>query len=413
MTGAAEGAAARGNAAPAIVRRRKLRVLGTGITLLEPIRRRAEADLGFDISFEVHNFINCQRRAALNPADYDIYDQCFHNLDIVWFWGSLQPVDTHRISDWGLLSGLTREGGINRYASRGHGDQPVKKLYVQPGEALGPEPERFISMLPTVHNFDSFGYDARLFGDTGMRRESWSWLLDPRAKGKVAVVDEPGIGIFDVALAAEALGAVTFEDIGNMTVPEIDALMAFLHQRRQQGFFRDVWRDGDEAAYLVRSGQVAAQSMWSPVYGALGEASQHFIEANPIEGWRAWHGGMSLSRHLSGAALDMGYEYMNWWLSGWPGAVVARQGYYMSVIDRVRESLSPAEWAYWYEGLPAEADLPGPFGNIVARAGARRTGGSYWERATRIAVWNTAMDEHNYAARAWERFVEQVRKERA
>lgn len=407
------GAAARGNAAPAIISRRKLRVLGTGITLLEQIRRRAEADLGFEISFEVHNFINCQRRAALNPADYDIYDQCFHNLDIVWFWGSLQPIDTQRIQDWGLLSGLTREGGINRYASRGHGDQPVKKLYVQPGEALGPEPARYISMLPTVHNFDSFGYDARLFGGAGMNRESWSWLLDPRARGGVALVDEPAIGIFDVALAAEASGAVKFADIGNMTVQEIDNLMAFLNQRRQQGFFRAVWRDGEEAAKLVRSGQVSAQSMWSPVYGDLGEASQYFVEANPIEGWRAWHGGMSLSRHLSGAALDMGYEYMNWWLSGWPGAVVARQGYYMSVLDRVREALSPAEWAYWYEGMPAQTDLPGPYGNVVAKVGARRAGGSYWERASRIAVWNTAMDEHNYAARAWERFVGQVRGERA
>lgn len=405
MNGKAPG----GMAAPAIAARRRLRVLGTDITLLEPIRRQAEADLGFEISFESHNFINCQRRAALAPGDYDIYDQCFHNLDIVWFWGSLQPIDTARIADWDLLSGLTREGGINRYASRGHGDQPVRKLYVQPGEGLGAAPSRYISMLPTVHNFDSFGYDARDFGSTDLRRESWSWLLDSRAKGRIAVVDEPAIGIFDVALAAEAAGEVKFANIGNMTVPEIDALMAFLNRRRQQGFFRAIWRDGEEAARLVRSGQVSAQSMWSPVYGDLGEASQHFVEANPIEGWRAWHGGMSLSRHLSGAALDMGYEYLNWWLSGWPGAVVARQGYYMSVIDRVREALTPAEWSYWYEGLPAETDLPGPYGNIVAKAGARRAGGSYWERAGRIAVWNTAMDEHNYASRAWERFVQQVR----
>lgn len=397
--------------APAIVSRRRLRVLGTGITLLEPIRRQAEADLGFDISFEVHNFINCQRRAALAPADYDIYDQCFHNLDIVWFWGSLQPIDTQRITDWDLLSGLTREGGINRYASRGHGDQPVRKLYVQPGEALGPQPSRHISMLPTVHNFDSFGYDVRDFGSSDTQRESWSWLLDRRAKGRIAVVDEPAIGIFDVALAAEAAGEVKFADIGNMTVPEIDTLMAVLDSRRQQGFFRAIWRDGDEAASLIRSGQVSAQSMWSPVYGQLGAASQHFIEANPVEGWRAWHGGMSLSRQLSGSGLDMGYEYMNWWLSGWPGAVVARQGYYMSVIDRVREALSPAEWSYWYEGRSAETDLPGPYGDIVAKAGTRRAGGSYWDRAGRIAVWNTAMDEHNYASRAWERFVQHVRGE--
>jgi putative spermidine/putrescine transport system substrate-binding protein len=149
--------------------------------------------------------------------------------------------------------------------------------------------------------------------------------------------------------------------------------------------------------------------MWSPVYGQMGEMASLVVEAAPIEGYRAWHGGMSLSRHLSGSSLDMGYEYMNWWLSGWAGAVMARQGYYMSVLDRVREVLTPAEWAYWYEGKPADSDLPGPGGNMVVRAGARRSGGSYWERANRIAVWNTTMDEHNYAARAWERFAAKVR----
>lgn len=52
MNGKAPG----GMAASAIAARRKLRVLGTYITLLEPIRRQAEADLGFEISFESHNF---------------------------------------------------------------------------------------------------------------------------------------------------------------------------------------------------------------------------------------------------------------------------------------------------------------------------------------------------------------------
>lgn len=399
--------------APTRIVRRTLRVLGTGITLLEPIRRQAEADLGFDIRFEVLDFLNCQRRAAMEPAAYDIYDQCFHNLDIVWFWGSLQPIDTDRIADWSRISGLTREGGINRYAWRGHGDAPVKKLYVQPGESLGPEPSRFVSMLPTVHNFDSFGYDVRLFGRHEGRRESWAMLLDPRAKGRIALVDEPAIGIFDVALAAEAAGELRFADIGNMTVAEVDALMAFLNDRRQQGYFRAVWRNAGEAASLIREDQLSAQSMWSPVYGDLGEMAGVIAEANPIEGYRAWHGGMSLARHLKGAELDMGYAYMNWWLSGWPGAVMARQGYYMSVPGRVRDCLAPAEWAYWYEGLAAAADLPGPRGSAVVRAGARRVGGSYWERASRIAVWNTAMDEHNYAARAWERFAAKVRSEGA
>jgi putative spermidine/putrescine transport system substrate-binding protein len=119
---------------------------------------------------------------------------------------------------------------------------------------------------------------------------------------------------------------------------------------------------------------------------------------------------MSLRHGLGGAELDMAYEYMNWWLSGWAGAVMARQGYYMSVTDPVEASLTPDEWAYWYLGEEAQSDLAGPYGQTVVKMGARRSGGAYWDRANRIAVWNTVMDEHNYAARAWSRFVDRVKR---
>lgn len=395
-------------AAPPHVPRRRLRVLGTSITLLSQVREQAKADLGFDIAFEQVDFLDCQRQAAMEPDGYDVYEQCFHNLDIVWFWGALQPIDIGRIKEWDNISDLAKTGGVSKYAARGRGDAPVKKLYVQPGGFLGPKPSRHISMLPTVHNMDSFGYDSRLFGNGPDLRPSWAWLLDPRAKGRIALVDEPAIGIFDAALAAEAQGLLDFGDIGNMTIDEINALMTLLEERQAEGYFCGTWRDGDGAAALVDRGTVAVQSMWAPVYGKLGPDRTHFIEAAPVEGYRAWHGGGSLSRHLRGANLDMAYEYLNWWLSGFAGAVMARQGYYISNPARAREYLAPQEWAYWYEGAAAACDLCGPAGDVVVRAGARRAGGPYVDRARRIVIWNTVMDEYNYAARAWARFVRRV-----
>lgn len=396
--------------APPVVHKRRLRVRGTSITLLDPVRERAEADLGFKVDFELLEFPICQSRAAMDPDGYDVYEQCFHNLDIVWFWGALQPIDIGRIRDWGTISSLAKEGGISKYAWRGHGDAPVKKLYVQPGGFLGPKPSRHISMLPTVHNMDSFGYDTRVFGSGPDVRPSWSWLLDRRAKGRIALMDEPAIGLFDAALAAEALGELEFADIGNMTIEEINALMALLEDRRAQGYFCGAWRDGDNAANLVRTGSVAVQSMWSPVYGKLGAGYGHFVESAPVEGYRAWHGGASLSRHLRGAGLDMAYEYLNWWLSGFAGAVMARQGYYISNPDRIKDHLAPEEWAYWYDGAAAKRDLTGPCGDIVVKAGSRRAGGPYQDRSRRIAIWNTVMDEYNYAARAWDRFIRRVQE---
>ncbi|OYU59562.1 MAG: signal peptide prediction [Bradyrhizobium sp. PARBB1] len=395
-------------AAPPHVARRRLRVLGTSITLLRQVRERAEADLGFDVDFELQDFVSCQRQAAMRPETYDVYEQCFHNLDIVWFWGALQPIDLTRITEWEGVSDLVKLGGISKYAGRGAGDAPVKKLYIQPGGFLGSKPSRLISMLPTVHNMDSFGYDARVFGNGPDVRPSWAWLLDRRAKGRIALVDEPAIGFFDAALAAEASGELQFADIGNMTIDEINALMKLLEQRRVDGYFVGTWREGGEAANLVEQGRVAVQSMWSPVYGMLGGARAHFAEAAPVEGYRAWHGGASLSRHLRGAELDMAYEYMNWWLSGFAGAVMARQGYYISNPARSKDYLAPEEWAYWYDGAAATRDLRGPSGDLAVTKGSRRAGGPYVDRVRRIVIWNTVMDEYNYAARVWDRFVRRV-----
>jgi len=393
---------------PAIVQRRVLRVRGTAVTLLEQVREQAVADLQFDIEYESLDFLTCQHKAAMDPENYDVYEQCFHNLDIVWYWGALQPIDTQRISEWDRIGDLAKTGGISKYMWPGYGDAPVRKLYVQPDGMLGQQQMRHISMLPTAHNVDSFGYDTRVFGDLGPEGASWSWLLDPRAKGRIALVDEPAIGLFDAALAAEATGDLSFEDIGNMTIDEIDQLMGLLELLRQQGFFCASWVNAEDAEELLRQNRVSVQSMWAPSYGNLGAMSDYFVEASPREGYRAWHGGGSLSRHLSGAKLDMAYEYLNWWLTGPAGAVMARQGYYMTVPERVRESLSPEEWKYWYEGAPAGCDLSGPSGNTVVKAGSRRSGGSYRERISRISVWNTVMDEYNYAARAWNRFIRSV-----
>jgi putative spermidine/putrescine transport system substrate-binding protein len=382
-----------------------LRVLGTEISLLEELRLRAEADLGIDIAFDNQDFLTAQRKAAAEPGSYDVYDQCFHNLDIVWNWRAIQPIDLTRITLWEEITDLTKTGRIDPSARIGHGDAPVTKLYVQPSRALGAKSSRWISMLPTTHNFDSFAFRPDIVDGSAEHTASWGALLDERWHGRTALVDEPAIGVFDAALAAQSLGLMSFEDIGNMSTDEIDSLVRILMERRKDGYFQGFWKTAMEAADLMQHHGTVIQSMWSPGVTALRHRGVPVGEAVPREGYRAWHGGLCLSNRLSGRMLDVAYEYLNWWLSGWPGAVVARQGYYMSIPDRVKAHLSAAEWAYWYDGQPALTDLPGPDGTVTVRAGSTRSGGSYWQRAGAIAVWNTTMDEHNYLVRRWARLM--------
>lgn len=390
--------------------RPRLRVLGTEITLLEPIRRQIEQDLGIDIEFEVLDFLSAQRKAATEPDSFDIYDQCFHNLDIVWFWRAVQPIELGRIPLWGEVSELTKSGRIDPSASPGRGDAPVNKLYVQSGLSLGSKPSSRISMLPTVYNLDSFAYVGGLFADRRSEDASWAWLFDKEAKGQLALVDEPAIGVFDAALAFEARGEISFGDIGNMTATEIDALMALLTARKREGFFAGTWKTARESAETMISGEASICSMWSPGAIAVMRAGVEIAEAVPREGYRAWHGGLCLSARLAGRALDAAYDYLNWWLGGAPATLMARQGYYMSVLGKARAAMPTDEWDFWYGGRPAARDLPGPDGQRAIRAGQVRPGGAYRERASHIAVWNTTMDEYNYLVRRWSQFTAMGRR---
>jgi putative spermidine/putrescine transport system substrate-binding protein len=180
--------------------------------------------------------------------------------------------------------------------------------------------------------------------------------------------------------------------------------MALLHAKRKEGYFAGMWKTAAESARLMTAGRAAIMSMWSPGMSAVRRTGLSAKEAVPKEGYRAWHGGMCLSARLSGALLDAAYDYLNWWLAGPAGALMARQGYYMSVPERVRHGLASEEWDYWYDGRPARRDLTDPEGEVTVRADSVRPGGSYRERANRIAIWNTTMDEHNYLGRRWSQF---------
>ena len=122
----------------------------------------------------------------------------------------------------------------------------------------------------------------------------------------------------------------------------------------------------------------------------------------PEEGYRGWFGGLALSARLDEWSTDAAYDYLNWWLDGKPGAIMARAGAYISNPDTVRQWLTEEEWAFWYGGKPAAVPIKNPSGQTIYEQGSIREGGSYDQRMARVAVWDTVMDEHNYLVRRWE-----------
>ncbi|MBF0096437.1 MAG: extracellular solute-binding protein [Magnetococcales bacterium] len=379
-----------------------LRVLGTHVTLHEPIRRQAEKDLGFAIQFEAGGDDRILQKASSRPQTFDIYEQWSNSINILWRAGAIQPIALERIGLWHEVNPLTKIGRLVPEAKIGLGDAPYRLLYVQADGSLQANPTGQISFLPYVHNVDAFGYDPRVVPEgKAYESESWGWLLDPRWAGQVALINSPTIGIFDAALAVEAQGLMQFGNLGAMTRKEVDQLFAILIEKKQQGQFCGFWNSVPESADFIASGRAVISSMFSPAVADLNERGIPAIYAAPKEGYRAWHGVMCLSSQTTGRVKDAAYAFMNWWLSGWPGAFVARQGYYISIPERARPHLTQAEWDYWYDGKAAVTDMLGPHGRIVVKKGSVRNGGSYWQRFSNVAVWNTVMDTYEYSLPRW------------
>ncbi|MCF2861325.1 extracellular solute-binding protein [Pseudoalteromonas sp. Cnat2-41] len=390
--------------APYVFAKKKvsLRVMGTHVTLQEELRQRAMRELGIHLVFSPMGSAALLQKAAADPSSFDVYEQWSDSINILWQAGAIQPIDVDRLTYWDEINNLTKTGQLTKNARVGAGDAPNKILYVQDDGQLGPQATDKVSFMPYVHNVDSFGYNTQhIAKGRAYETESWSWLLDEQNKGKVALVNAPTIGIFDAALAVQGQGLMTFKDMGNMSIAEIDKLFSILLAKKRQGHFSGFWTSVPQSVDFMKTSRVHIQSMFSPGVSACRGQGIPVVYAAPKEGYRAWHGVMCLSAHTSGAVKDAAYEYMNWWLSGYPGAFIARQGYYISNPQRSQPLMSKAEWQYWYEGHEASMDLRGTDGKVSVRAGQIRNGGSYTKRFSNVAVWNTVMPNYDYSLDKW------------
>ncbi len=410
ITGAAAAAAGAcvASKAPFVFARKKvkLRIMGTHVTLQEELRQRAMADLDFEIVYEPGGSAAVLQKASMFPESFDLYEQWSNSIDVLWDSGAIQAIDKTRIRHWDEINALTKTGRLKPEARLGAGDAPYKLLYVQPGGELSPQISGRVSFLPYVHNVDSFGYNTSVIPrGIPYETESWGWLLDDSYRGKVGVVNAPTIGLFDMALAAQARGLMNFHDIGNMSRAELDQLFNILDEKKQQGHFNGYWTSVPESVEFMKKGRVVIESMFSPAVSSLNGQNVPVVYAAPREGYRGWHGVMCLSSECKGYQQDAAYDYMNWWLSGWPGAFIARQGYYISNAERSRELLSEDEWGYWYEGKETKTPLKGTDGKVSVRAGEVRTGGSYEKRFSNVAVWNTVMPNYDYSLQKWYEFI--------
>ncbi|HEY1748355.1 MAG TPA: substrate-binding domain-containing protein [Xanthobacteraceae bacterium] len=379
-----------------------LRSVGLGVSEINEIQGKATKDLGFPVAGQALGYGEMLSKILNQNDQYEIAEGYYHDLTFYQPAKVLQPLDTKKIKDWDKVTNLCKTGKLTPESSVGQGQAPYTMMWCDENGTRVQKESQYVIMVPAFHNADSMGYNPKA---TKRPIESWSELLNKDWKGKVGLLNVPSIGVMDCAMAVEALGLKKFANKGNMTKAEIDYMIEYLIPLKKAGHFRAFWENFGQSVNLMVNGEVVLESMWSPAVAAIQAEGVPCNYAFPKEGMRGWHGGLSVSAKVKGKQLDQAYEYINWWLAGWPAAFVARQGYYHSIPDNAKKYLEPEEWDYWYDGKAAAKDLPDPFGTITIKKGESRSGGSYWNRYSKIAVWNSNMDENDYLTKRWTEFL--------
>jgi len=381
-----------------------LRYLGTAVNQSKDIAQKVKADLGITIEYIPVTTDDVSKRIITQPGSFDVADTEYFSLRKLIPSGNLVGMDAKRIKYADKITPVFTKGEVAGKRIGDQGTAPRKVFYLegQSSTRFASSPTQWITLIPTTYNADTLGIRPDL-----IKRPitSWSELLNPEFKGKASILNIPSIGIMDAAMVVEALGVHKYRDKGNMTRPEIDLTMKTLIDAKKAGQFRAFWKDFNESVNLMASGETVIQSMWSPAVTKVRSMGIPCVYPPLKEGYRAWAAGFGLPKTLKGKKLDAAYDFINWFLSGWAGAFLNRQGYYSAVLETAKASMEPYEWAYWMEGKPAEKDIKAPDGTLLEKAGAVRDGGSYEARMGGVACWNAVMDENDYMVRKWNEFI--------
>src|SRR5580704_8564879 len=382
-----------------------LRIAGTGVNQFKELADKAKDELGFTIQYTSLVSDDVVKRAVTQASSFDLLDTEYWMLKKIVPSGNLQGIDTKKIKYYDQIVPIFTQGKLpDGKPIAMQGISPIKVAYLTAGKSkeFSKGPSQWMTVIPTVYNADTLAIRPDLIKEP---ITSWAQLLDPQFKGKAAILDIPSIGIMDAAMASEATGKVKYGDKGNMTTVEIDQTIAVMTDAKKAGQFRAFWKDFNESVNLMASGEVVIQSMWSPAVTKVRQMGVACTYQPLKEGYRAWAAGLGVPSHLEGKTLDACYEFINWYLSGWVGAFLNRQGYYTAVLETAKKFMSADEWNYWMEGKPAIGEIVSPTGEKIESAGAVRDGGSFDERMGHVSVWNTVMDEDRYMVRKWNEFI--------
>ncbi|MGH7119328.1 MAG: ABC transporter substrate-binding protein [Acetobacteraceae bacterium] len=381
-----------------------LRHVGMSYSTLKPIAEQAQKDLGFKVAMTVVDYPGMTNRLVNEPKSMDIADTEIWQTKIAVARGATQAVEIKRVKNWDQLTPLYTKGIFDGKEVSRIGDSPIKMMYRESRDArtFAGKTTDWGSFVPSVFNADTLGIRPDL---VGRPIHTWADLISHDFRGRAAIQNIPTNGGMDAMMALQAAGVMKFGNMGDPTKAEIAGMVDQLIRLKKAGHWRALWNTFEESVNLMASGEVVIQSMWSPAVTAVKAMGVDCVYQPLKEGYRGWGNGLSFMRHLNGLKLDAAYEYATWYNTGWVGAFIAKQGYYSANPATAEKYLTPNQWGFFYEGKPATAAIHSPEGRETNSVGQVRDGGSFIDRFSHVAIWNTLPTNAEYLYAKWNEFV--------
>lgn len=287
----------------------------------------------------------------------------------------LLPIETSKLKNWDKMHPLLKDGQAAPGAPLGIGANPGRMMYLD-------EARTKISFMPGFFQMDSIGYNAGKI-KTENNELSWGDLFNPKYRGKVAMYGIDWLGMLNAAMGMQALGLFKPADMSNMTEKEVDTVIAFLKEKKKEGHFRAMWKAYGELVNLMASEEVWIADAWWPVVVEVSGKGIPVHYAVAKEGYRAWCNGYGIAANSKN--VDLAYEWLNFWMDGYPGAQQSKIGYF-STSAGYDKYLEPELIKQVY-------------------GGEGRDGGSLADRAKRVYVWNTRPKNLEYYTEKWNEFL--------
>jgi spermidine/putrescine-binding protein len=324
----------------------KLRYLGYPFFLPDPdgIEKWNEENPEMPIDATFEDFLVLSMKQLANPRDWDVGGSGMirHLIDE----GVLLTVPVSELSNWKADEMMECITDPDSYFPPKVSERFKSLLWEEVGTTL--------RSVPLMWNYDSFSYLPKFlpFEEKGSQVSmGYEELHNPEWKGRVASIDDPMVGLGQVANYLDASGQAVFEGPPtNMTHADVDKCFNFLLPDVQAGQFKSFWFKYSDSVSILATEEVYLTMTYQPACFDSRKAGTPTYYACLRDGPFFWTNNNIISKYASEKMVPWCYKFADWQIDLWCQMVFTKQGYPSPRIysDDYKEAMGDEFYDWFY-----------------------------------------------------------------